>query len=129
MPSSASTLNSAHTPDADNTTLGRALDQNEAAQEAMEQSAAELAVINAVLKQELPDHVQSDDVAMALEKNDALETRIQETAQDLAEVNEALSQEITERAKLEQELQATKDALAEATGDATGDTTGEPPAA
>ncbi|MFM9899531.1 MAG: hypothetical protein ACKVOT_00820 [Polaromonas sp.] len=121
MPSSASQPKTVRASDADTTTLGRALGQNEAAQEAIEQSASELAVINAVLKQELPEHVQSDDVAMALEKNDALETRIQETAQDLAEVNEALSQEITERAKLEQELQATKDALAQATG--------EPPAA
>lgn len=121
MSPSASPKNSTPAPDADTTTLGRALGQNEAAQEAIEQSASELAVINAVLKQELPEHVQSNDVVMALEKNDALETRIQETAQDLAEVNEALSQEITERAKLEQELQATKDALAEATG--------EPPAA
>lgn len=114
-------MNPASGPDAGRTTLSRALGQNEAAQEIIEQSAAELAIINAVLKQELPDHVQSDDIAMALEKNDELETRIQETAQDLAEVNEALSQEISERAKLEQELQATKDALADATG--------EPPAA
>lgn len=119
MPSSASP--STPTTDTDSSTLGRALNQNEAAQEVIEQSASELALINAVLQQKLPEHVQSDDVAMALEKNDALETRIQETAQDLAEVNEALSQEITERVKLEQELQATKDALAEATG--------EPPAA
>jgi C4-dicarboxylate-specific signal transduction histidine kinase len=122
MSSSASQHHTARLPDADPTTLGRALGQNEAAQEAIEQSASELAIINAVLQQELPEHVQSDDIAMALEKNDALESRIQETAQDLAEVNEALGQEITERVKLEQELQAAKDALAEATGKASGET-------
>lgn len=116
MPSTNSQPITACAPDADSTTLGRALGQNEAAQEAIEQSAAELAIINAVLKQELPARVQSEDVAMALEKNDALETRILETAHDLAEVNDALSQEITERARLEQELQAAKAALADATG-------------
>ena len=117
MSLNASTKKSNPATAVDSTALGRARDQNEAAQESIEQSAAELVIINAVLKQELPDHVQSDDVAMALEKNDALETRIQETASDLAEVNEALNLEITERAKLERELQATKDALAEATGE------------
>ena len=110
-----SQLKTTSAPEAHATTLGRALGQNEAAQETLEQSADELAIVNAVLKQELPDRVHSDDVVMALERNEELETRIQETAQDLAGVNKALSQEITERAKLERQLKETRSALDEAT--------------
>ena len=96
------------------TPLVRALDQNESVKETVEQSANELLVINAVLKQEIPGEVQSGEVAQALRKTDELETRIQESAQDLAQVNQALAQEIDERALLERELAETKDALAEA---------------
>jgi C4-dicarboxylate-specific signal transduction histidine kinase len=98
------------------TPLERALGQNEAVKETVEQSAAELLVINTVLKQELPLHVQAGEVAQALQKTDALETRIQESAEDLAQVNETLEQEIGERADLERELTRTKAALAKATG-------------
>ncbi len=108
--SAASTSASAPTP------LQRALDQNVAVKDTVEQSAAELLVINTVLKQEIPPHVQTGDVAQALEKTDALETRIQESAEDLAQVNEVLEQQIGERADLERELEDTKAALAEATG-------------
>ncbi|MES2361362.1 MAG: hypothetical protein V4646_06130 [Pseudomonadota bacterium] len=94
------------------TPLARALDQNETIKDTVEQSAAELVVINAVLKQEIPGHVQVGDVAQALQKTDALENKIQDTAQDLAEVNQVLAQEMDERADLEQELARTKAALA-----------------
>lgn len=96
--------------------LAKALGQNESIQDTVEQSAAELLVINAVLKQELPPEVQTGDVAEALQKTDELEVRIQESADDLAQVNQTLEQEIGERAHLERELQATKAALAKATG-------------
>ncbi len=96
------------------TQLARALDQNETVKDVVEQSAAELVVINAVLKQEIPDHVQVDEVAQALIKTDELENRITETAQDLAEVNEVLAQEIDQRADLERELAATKAQLEKA---------------
>jgi C4-dicarboxylate-specific signal transduction histidine kinase len=98
------------------TPLRRALGQNEAVQDTVEQSAADLLVINTVLKQEIPEHVQTGDVAQALQKTDELETRIQESADDLAQVNETLEQEIDERADLERELARTKAALAKATG-------------
>lgn len=97
--------------------LDRAREINEAVQEVVEHSAQELLMINAVLKQELPDHVQTGEVAQALEKTDALEERIKESANDIAEVNQALEQEIGERAELERELAHTKAALAEATGE------------
>ncbi len=98
--------------------LAHALDRNEAARDSVEQSATELVMINAVLKQEIPDHVQVGDVAHALQRTDALEVKINDTAQDLAAVNEVLAQEIDQRVDLERELAETKAALAEAQADA-----------
>jgi hypothetical protein len=94
--------------------LAQALELNEAAQDVVERSAAELVIINAVLKQEIPGHVQTGDVAFALQKTDELETKIADTAEDLAQVNQALSHEIDQRVDLERELAETKVALAEA---------------
>jgi septal ring factor EnvC (AmiA/AmiB activator) len=91
--------------------LERALDQNASIQDAVEQSAAELCVIHAVLKQEVPTHLQTGDVAQALQKTEELENRIQSSADDLAQVNDALKQEITERAELERQLAQAQDAL------------------
>ncbi|GAB3482004.1 hypothetical protein [Polaromonas eurypsychrophila] len=110
MPQQQSSSSSSTVP----TPLERALDQNEAVKETVEQSANELFVINTVLKQEFPNQVQSDDVAQALRKSDELETKIQESAEDLAQVNRVLEQEIGERAELERELARTKAALAKA---------------
>ena len=98
------------------TSLALTLEQNEAIQDTVEQSAAELVVINAVLKQEVPAHVQTGEVAQALQKTDELEDRIQSSADELAQVNEVLKQEITERAALERQLAATQAALAQAEG-------------
>lgn len=94
--------------------LEQALDRSEGVHEAVKQSADELLVINAVLKQEIPDHVQTGDVAEALQKTDEIENRISESAADLAHVNQLLEQEIDERADVERELTATKAALVEA---------------
>lgn len=98
------------------TSLARALDQNEAVKETVEHSADELLVINAVLKQEIPPHVQTSEVAQALELTGELEGRIQASAEELAQVNQVLEQEISDRADLERELAATKAALAQAKG-------------
>ncbi len=96
--------------------LVHALDQNDSIKEIVKQSADELLVINAVLKQEIPDHSQTGDIAQALQKTDQLEVRIQESAEDLAQVNQLLQQEIAEREHLESELAATQAALAKAGG-------------
>ncbi len=97
--------------------LDRAREKNEAVKESVDRSAQELLVVNAVLKQEIPDHAQTGELAQALEKSDAIEERLQESAVDLAEVNQALEQEIGERAELERELARTKAALEVATGE------------
>ena len=93
------------------TPLARALEQTETAQSVVEQSAAELVVIHAVLMQELPAHIQVGEVAHALQRTDELEIKISATAQELAQVNKALAQEIDERVDLEHELAATKAGL------------------
>ena len=102
----------------DTPALERALEKNAAVQESVEHSAQELLVVNAVLKQEIPDHVQTGELAQALEKSDAIEERLQESADDLAQVNQALEREIGERVELERELATTKAALEEAIGEA-----------
>lgn len=86
------------------TSLEDALDQNEAIQATVEQSAAELSVVNAVLQQEVPEHVKTGDVAQALQRTDELEGRIQTSADNLEQVNHALKKEIQVRADLEREL-------------------------
>ncbi|WP_395056277.1 hypothetical protein [Polaromonas sp.] len=114
MPQQHSIVSSSTAP----TALERALDQNESVKDTVEQSANELFVINTVLKQELPNEIQSGEVAQALRKSDELETKIQESAEDLAQVNQVLEQEIGERADLERELARTKAALAKAKAEA-----------
>ena len=101
-------------PTAPTTPLERALDQNEIAKETVAQSAAELLVINTVLKQEIPGEVQTGEVAQALQKTDELENRIQDTAVELAQVNQLLEQEIDQRTELEKQLAETQAALAKA---------------
>lgn len=96
------------------TALEHALDQNEAIQATVEQSAAELCVIHAVLQQEVPDHIKTGDVAQALQRTDELEGRMQASADNLQEVNEALKEEIQVRVELEQQLAFTQAALEQA---------------
>ena len=96
------------------TSLERVLDQNVAIQDTVGQSADELCLINTVLKQEVPRHVQNGVVAQALQKTDELESRIQASADDLAQVNAALKHEISTRAALERQLASTQSALEQA---------------
>ena len=97
------------------TSLEHALDQNEAIQAMVEQSAAELCVVNAVLQQEVPEHLKTGDVAQALQRTDELEERIQTSADNLEQVNHALKKEIEVRADLERQLAATQAALEQVT--------------
>jgi hypothetical protein len=92
--------------------LVKARHQNGTVKETVKQSADELLVINTVLKQGIPDHAQTGDVAQALENTEVIEEKIQTSAQDLASVNKLLEHEIDERIDLERELLATKTALA-----------------
>jgi len=102
---------------AESAALDRVREKNEAVKVSVDRSAHELLVVNAVLKEEIPDDAQTGELALALERSDAIEERLQESTVDLAEVNQALEQQIGERAKLERELAITKAALEEATGE------------
>ena len=84
--------------------LKRALDHNEAVQEAVEQSAAELCVVNAVLLREVPDDVQTGEIAQAIQRTEEIENRMQASACDLARVNQVLKEEISARTDLERQL-------------------------
>lgn len=95
--------------------LVKALEQNDAVEESVQQSADELMLVNAVLQSEVPSWAQSKDVAVALEKVDSINDVMQESAKDLGVVNQLLEAEIDERIELERKLLFTKKALAKAT--------------
>ena len=96
--------------------LAKALEQNDAVEDSVKQSADELMLVNAVLKSEVPSRPHSPDVAVALKKVDEIKDVIQESAQDLAVVNQLLENEIDERIELERKLLVTKAALEKAAG-------------
>jgi len=100
----------------DPTSLERTLDQNEAIQETVEQSAAELCIVNAVLTQEVPAYLQTGEIAQAIERSEELESRIQSSADELAQVNLALKEEVILRADLERQLASAQAALDQAQG-------------
>ncbi|MBT2299915.1 hypothetical protein J7E70_05505 [Variovorax paradoxus] len=82
--------------------LDQALEKTEAVAAEVQRASDDLAVINAVLEQELPDEAQVGDVAQAIEHTGQLEKKLAESAETLAEVNATLAEEIekrTERAR------------------------------
>jgi diguanylate cyclase (GGDEF)-like protein len=91
--------------------LIRALDQSEQVKDKVEQCAAELSSVNAVLKEEITDGVPLDDVERALDMSEEVEVKVQQCAEDLATVNDALAEEIDERKKLESQLSKSEAAL------------------
>ncbi|MES2977528.1 MAG: hypothetical protein V4731_03825 [Pseudomonadota bacterium] len=122
MSSVASQSTSAPTPTTPlDSPLARALDQSDAVQEVVAESAAELLIINTVLSKEIPPPVKTGEVAQALVKTAELESRIGQSAEELAEVNELLKQELSERAELERKLAESQAALARAGGRPIGD--------
>ena len=95
--------------------LAKALEQNDAVEDSVKQSADELMLVNAVLKSEVPSRPHSNDVAVALQKVDQIKDVIQGSAHDLAVVNQLLEEEIDERIGLERQLLETRAALKKAT--------------
>ena len=100
MPSSQNAVTAVANP------LARALDQNEAIQESVAQSAEELCVVAAVLSREIPDEVKTGEVAQAIQRTEELENRMQASADDLARVNQSLKDEVSTRTGLERQLAA-----------------------
>ncbi len=86
----------------------RALDQSEQVQDKVEQCAAELSSVNAVLKEEIAAGMPLNQVERALERSEEVEVKVQECAQELATVNDALAEEIDQRSTLEHRLSESK---------------------
>jgi diguanylate cyclase (GGDEF)-like protein len=93
--------------------LTRALGQNEQVKEKVEECAADLSSVNAVLKQEIAEGGALHEVERAVSQNEEVETKVQECAEDLAVVNTALAEGIDERRTLEHDLSRSKAALSE----------------
>ena len=94
--------------------LGETLNQSIEVKEKIEGVGDELLILNTVLKQEIPEKLQTGEVAQALEKHEELETIVQECVDDLAEVNVALEEEVALRQQLEQQLAQSQAELAKA---------------
>lgn len=97
--------------------LNRALDQSERVRDKVGQAASDLAVVNAVLKDELAEALPLTNVVSALDQSEAVEVKVQEAAEELVAVNNTLSQEIEERHVLEERLSKSDDALAQSRAD------------
>ncbi|WP_432731723.1 hypothetical protein [Variovorax sp. W6] len=79
------------------TTLDHTLEKSEQVAADVQRASDNLAVVNTVLEQELPDDVQVGEVAQAIEHTSQLEEKLAKSAEKLAEVNAALSEEIEKR--------------------------------
>ena len=70
------------------------LEKTEAITADVQHASQQLAVVNVVLEENLPDEVQVGDVAQAISQTGELEKKLAESAQALAEVSQALEYEI-----------------------------------
>ncbi|MEO8143106.1 MAG: GGDEF domain-containing protein [Betaproteobacteria bacterium] len=89
--------------------LAKVLGQSEFATEMVKQSAAELASVNTVLKEEIAHQDQPPAVADALEKSAAVEKKVEQASEKLSAVNRALEGEIRDRDLLDHELAAARE--------------------
>lgn len=80
--------------------LERTLEKTEAVAADVQRASDNLAVVNTVLEQELPEEMQVGEVAQAIEHTSQLEKKLAESAETLAEVNAALSEEIEKRLEI-----------------------------
>lgn len=74
--------------------LERTLAKGKSVAADVQSASDDLAVVNTVLEQELPDNVQVGEVAQAIEHTGQLEKRLADSAKQLAEANAALAEEI-----------------------------------
>jgi len=94
------------------TSLDHTLKKSEQVAADVQRASDNLAVVNTVLEQELPEEVQVGEVAQAIEHTSQLEQKLARSAEKLAEVNAALSEEIEKRLEVTAERDESK-ALAE----------------
>ncbi len=77
--------------------LLQTLEKTEAITADVQHVSQQLAVVNAVLEESLPEEVQVGDVAQAISQTGELEKKLAESAHALAEVSLALEHEIGKR--------------------------------
>lgn len=106
MPLAKKIVSPARNPSA--RSLTQALGDTERIKEVVEECAAELSVVNAVLKEELVTPAAGPEVASAVQRSEAVEAKVQDSADELAKVNEALVDEVRERQLLEHQLEAAR---------------------
>jgi len=94
------------------TSLDRTLKKSEQVAADVQRASDNLAVVNTVLEQELPEEIQVGEVAQAIEHTSQLEEKLAKSAEKLAEVNAALSEEIEKRLEVTAERDESQ-ALAE----------------
>ena len=82
------------------TSLEQTLEKTEAVAADVQRASDNLAVVNTVLEQELPEEIQVGEVAQAIEHTNQLEEKLAKSAETLAEVNAALSEEIEKRLEI-----------------------------
>ncbi len=82
------------------TSLERTLEKTEAVAADVQRASDNLAVVNTVLEQELPEEMQVGEVAQAIEHTSQLEQKLAKSAETLAEVNAALNEEIEKRLEI-----------------------------
>ncbi|WP_239467209.1 hypothetical protein [Rhodoferax koreensis] len=92
--------------------LAQALNQTVEVKDKIVGVGDELLIVNTVLKQEIPEKLQTGEVAQALDKHEELESIVQECVEDLVEVNEALEEEVARRRRLERQLAQSQAQLA-----------------
>ncbi len=93
--------------------LVSALNHSEQIKGKVEECAQELASVNAVIKEEITEHLPLEQVERALHQSEQVEDKVQECADDLSLVNQALTDEIRERRKLERKLAVSQIELAD----------------
>ncbi|MDP9600822.1 hypothetical protein SAMN05518845_101418 [Variovorax sp. YR750] len=99
-------------PSRGTTPLDQTLEKSEQVAADVQRASDNLAVVNTVLEQELPEEVQVGEVAQAIEHTSQLEEKLAKSAEKLAEVNAALSEEIEKRLEVTAERDESQ-ALAE----------------
>ena len=77
--------------------LGQTLKKTVAVAEDVHRASQNLSVVSTVLEQELPDEVQTGEVAQAIAHTNELEKKLAASAEKLEEVNAALAKEIEKR--------------------------------
>ena len=83
--------------------LGQTLKNNVAVAEDVQRAAHDLSIVNTVLEQELPEDVQTGEVAQAIAHTGEIEKKLAESAEKLAQVNAALAKEIEKRVEVTQQ--------------------------